>query len=148
MSHRHRVSLALSVLLLVPLLFAQDTRKPEDVPGFSLPVGDLASHLEVAEERIAKKDWPVVTTLLQKALDLPEDQFAIVNRDGRKVLVNVQVEAARIIHSLPKDGQLYYRTASGPAAADLLKQARMFKEAAMFAEVSRRYPHTSASIEA
>src|SRR5882672_11134442 len=107
MAHHHRVSLALSSLLLVvPLLFAQ-VRRPlpiaKEEPGFSLPVSDLGSHLEVAEEQIAKKDWPVATTLLLKLLDRQDDVFTSIKRQGKGVLVNVQTEAARLVRSMPKE---------------------------------------------
>ena len=153
----HVRALTLLALVLTLPLFAQKEppKKPaDDAPGFDLPTDEkLASHLEVAKERFEKKDWPVVVTLLQKLLNREEDVFATISRTGpdgkdTKALVNLRFEAGRLLGKLPSEGRAWYRQEYEAAAAYQLKQARMFADATMYAEVMRRYPLTDAGIEA
>jgi hypothetical protein len=140
-------------LSLVLLLSALCLRAEEKAP-IKLPVEDrYASHLDVARERIDKKDWAVATTLLQRLLDLPQDVLTEVRRQGpggKETLevVSVRVEANRLLAGLPAEGRAFYQQEYGPTGADLLKQARMFADTRTLVEVTRRYLYTEAGTEA
>ena len=140
---------ALALLLLLPVASIAQPPRPGDLAGVVLgPDPRYASHLEVARERIAKKDWAVAVTLLQKLLDLPGEHFAIVKKDGKETVLSLRGEAERLLGSLPGDGQKFYEQEVGPQAAALLKKARTLNEPDMLAEVVHRYLYTAAGIEA
>jgi hypothetical protein len=137
------------LLLLTPHGAVAQPARPGDLAGVILGPDDrYASHLAVARERIARKDWAVAVTLLQKLLDLPGERFAVVKEDGKETVVNLRRAAERLLAGLPKEGRTYYENEVGPPAAELLKKARTLNEPAMLAEVIHRYLLTEAGLEA
>ena len=142
-------ALALALLLLLPRTDSAQPPRPGDLAGVVLePDSHYASHLEVARERIVKKDWAVVVTLLQRLLDLPGERFALVKKDGKETVLSLRAEAQRLLGSLPAEGQKFYEKEVGPQAAELLKKARTLNEPALLAEVVHRYLYTAAGVKA
>src|SRR5262249_45948206 len=110
------------------------------------------SHLDKARAAIEEKDWPVAATLLQKILDLPEDSLVPITRKDRggkeEAVVSPRGEAERRLAEMPAAGREAYQLEYGPAAAELLRQARAFNDADLLARVVRRFLHTEAGLEA
>jgi outer membrane protein assembly factor BamB/tetratricopeptide (TPR) repeat protein len=128
---------------------------PGDLGGVTLVAAKspFASHLDVARRAIDDRDWAVATTLLQKVLDLSEDQLVALTRPApgdstAKTLVSLRTEAERMLGAMPPPGRRFYRLEYGRRAAELLKDARFFDELDVLAEVMRRYRHTDAGAEA
>ncbi|MAG94363.1 MAG: hypothetical protein CMJ48_11510 [Planctomycetaceae bacterium] len=83
---------------------------------------------------------------LQSLLDRGEDGFLWRGETPR--LVSVRQETRRLLDSLSPEDLRRYESLFGIAARQLLQQARAAGEPALFAEVLRRYFHTSAGFEA
>jgi outer membrane protein assembly factor BamB len=104
--------------------------------------------LEAAADFIASQEWKTAVRLLQHLLDSPEEAMAPLKRKGLDVAVSVRAEAERLLREMPAVGRDAYEAASGPAAAELLKQGRTFGDAGMLMQVVRRYLYTAAGAEA
>ncbi|HKB36700.1 MAG TPA: hypothetical protein VKD72_09615, partial [Gemmataceae bacterium] len=170
MPHFLRPFVLLLALLLVALsgsMPAQPPRLPRppqpaqsevdstDLGGITLvpQKSPFVSHIDAARRAILDEDWAVATTLLQKVLDLPEDALVQLTRKGpdgkeTKVLVSLRAAADRLLGEFPVAGRAFYQREYGPKAAELLRQARLFGEPTILAEVMRRYLHTEAGAEA
>src|SRR5262249_15385223 len=134
---------------------AQSEVDSTDLGGITLvpQKSPFVSHIDAARRAIVEEDWAVATTLLQKVLDLPEDALVQLTRKGpdgkeTKVLVSLRAAADRLLEGFPLGGRAFYQREYGPKAAELLKQARLFGEPTILAEVMRRYLHTEAGAEA
>jgi outer membrane protein assembly factor BamB/tetratricopeptide (TPR) repeat protein len=139
-------SLLMSILMLAPPM-AEAPK--EDAPPYVLPTEQrYASHLDAIRAFVARKDWAVATTLVQKLLDLDEDVFVTIREREKSFIVSLRGEANRLLLDMPAEGREFYQQEYGPKAVDLLTQGRMFKDERMLVQTVRRYLHTEAGLEA
>jgi outer membrane protein assembly factor BamB len=123
--------------------------------GISLPKDEqhLNKKIEAAVDYIREEDWKEAIPLLQKLLEIKEDVFARLMRkspDGKEVpnWISVKTEADRLIANLPPNGRDFYKLTYGNEAARLLKKYKESGDAAILAEIMKRYAHTDAGGEA
>lgn len=123
-------------------------------PGVSLPTDvALARRLDAAYDYVTGQRWTEAAHALQVLLDTREDVLVGIRRagaDGKEVVywTGVRTEAGRLLAHLPPRGRESYEAAYGPAARSLLAEANRTGDAALMAEVARRYFHTPAGAEA
>lgn len=84
---------------------------------------------------------------LQQILDLEED-FWYPTDEARSHFTSAKSESARLVAGLPEDGLDWYVTEYGPVAKAALAEAVAANDVNGIAEVTRRYFHTPAGVEA
>lgn len=120
----------------------------------SLPRNPESKRLiQAAQDYIKKKEWRIAAECLQSLLENPDDSFVEVRRKDKSgveqsVRVSVRDEANRIIGELPPDGLESYQLQYGQAASDRLREATERADPVLLAEVSQRYLHTKAGLDA
>jgi len=101
---------------------------------------------------IEEERWADAVADLQRLVDAKEGGFVRVDRmnAGRKasVTVDARAETLRLLDSLPAKAIEEYRKLHGPAARDLLKDAREKMDPAAYVAVASRYALTEAGGEA
>jgi outer membrane protein assembly factor BamB len=113
----------------------------------------LLRKLDAARGFLERGAWVEAVPLLQALLDTPEDALVAIKHTpkvGKEVVrwTGLRAEAARLLGTLPEGGRAFCHAAYGPAARALLAHARRKGDAHLLAEVTRRYPHTAAGVEA
>ena len=109
--------------------------------------------IQAAQDYIKKKEWRIAAECLQNLLESADDSFIEVRRKDAQGVeqdakVSVREEANRIIGELPADGLESYQLQYGQAATNRLREATERADPAILAEVSQRYFHTKAGLEA
>ncbi len=140
----------LASLLVLPLIAAEpDEPGDKSAPTILLPTDkNTGTQLAAAADYIASADWKEAVRLLQHVLEGKEDVMVERRAGGGTVLVSARAEARRLLAGLPPAGKEFYETTYGPAAADLLKQARKLRDREKLARVAARYLYTAAAPEA
>jgi outer membrane protein assembly factor BamB len=129
--------------------------KPEaPVLPMQLPANPRAQlRLKAAADFIKEEAWAEAVRDLQWLLDLKEDTFVEVDKqgpDGKKAVTwsSVRTEANRLLASLPPVGRERYELEYGPTATHLLQEARDKTSPEKIAEVAQRFSHTKAWVKA
>jgi len=121
-----------------------DDKKAENARGL----------IEAINDNIEVQEWAKVVDLLQKLLDNEEDVYAKIKTKGpdNKIsenIVNVRLEANRLVASLPDKGMEMYRTTHNAKASTLLKEAKANNnDAPTLAKILNRYLYTDSGAEA
>jgi tetratricopeptide (TPR) repeat protein len=115
--------------------------------------GDALFGIARAEQLIQLKAWTDAIRILQIVLDSKTDAFVLVSGtklDGKAVTryASAKAEANRLLGTLPAKGRDEYQKLYGAAATERLKQAKLLNDAKILADVTTRYLHTTAGIEA
>jgi outer membrane protein assembly factor BamB/tetratricopeptide (TPR) repeat protein len=125
-------------------------KRPGGTDALILPTDrQLTRRLEAAAEYLRAGSWSDAVRLLQLVLDAPEDVFVSRRRPGRPVAwVSARTEALGMLATLPPQGRDFYQVHFGGPARARLQQARTANDPDLLKEVARRYPYTTAGIEA
>lgn len=110
---------------------------------------DELIRLQEAKQAIDAKQYLNAVRSLQSLIDKPEDSF--LQRDFKPenaTAGGLRKEAVRLLQSLPADGIAAYESSYGIEASQLLTTAVERDDAAMKAEVVRRFPSTAAGYQA
>ena len=110
---------------------------------------DELIRLQEAKQAIDAKQYLNAVRSLQSLIDKPEDSF--LKRDFKlenATTGGLRKEAVRLLQSLPPDGIAAYESSYGTEASQLLTTAVETDDAAMKAEVVRRFPTTAAGYQA
>ncbi len=161
----------MSTLRLIPSLFAglllglapAAAQQPPDAPVTTVAVDQsantpkqwaaLSDLLRVTTNALKKQEWPDAALGLQQLLDVSPGVLVPVPRrwaDGKETThwLSPHTVADAQLAALPPPGLAAYRKHAGPQADALFKKARQQKDAALLAQVARRFAHTDAGREA
>lgn len=114
---------------------------------------DYRKAINVARDCINDRIWGEAITALQLLLDLKEDHYVQVReRDasGKETVrwASVKYEANNLLNSMPDEGLDAYEQRFGAKAKMILDEAKKKGDRDGLAEVSQKYLHTRAGIEA
>jgi hypothetical protein len=108
---------------------------------------DVFNALRDAEQELAERRYPEAVALLRTLLDVPEDYLLGPAVNGWWTS-SVKQRAARLLRTLPAEGQQVYRVQCDAAAAQLWSQYEETRDPAAALEIIRRFPATTASTSA
>jgi outer membrane protein assembly factor BamB len=125
-----------------------DTNERVQLPRDNL----VRRKLEESQRLIDAEDWPQTIRLLQTLLDAKKDNKengdVFVHDKKNNRWVTARVEANRLLGKLPREGLQFYEQHFGGEAYSLLKKGIAAGDPQIYADVSMRYMHTEAGVEA
>ncbi len=111
-------------------------------PNESLPVDPSATFaLQDAQAAIQKSEWEEALTILQRIIELPEDQFVSI-RDAS----SLKQVAFQHLSRIPPAGRAQYERLHGAVAQELFRQGAQDVDAAGWREAVRLYFHTESGL--
>jgi len=136
--------------VLLPLVAAADrVDPPEDQPAVAPRPSAARIALLRAPRLFQRGDYERGIELLQRAiLDRPGDRLVSLPDGTTRRTVGARAEANRLLASLPEQGRRLYEAKYGVAARKLLVSGKKPGDVDALRAVVRRYPLTTAAIEA